>query len=170
MHTQRTLAGRMLRPGRARTKLRPAVSWAVSRLWPAVSLSCRKCVVRRTLPCRSSPRSRYKFVSQQATCRVSCRAYHVPTRPCRSACTTVSWPVLRHTQRPGYARALPAVSQGLSAVSWPLLAVSWPLQLCPAALCHDTIHCIVTQMGSNPSSLCFFFFFSLTFFFFIPTT
>ena len=32
------------------------------------------------------------------------------------------------------------------------LAVSWPLQLCPAALCHDTIHCIVTQMGSSLSN------------------
>ena len=36
--------------------------------------------------------------------------------------------------------------------------MSWPLQLCPAALCHDTIHCIVTQMGNSPSSLCNFFF------------
>ena len=26
-------------------------------------------------------------------------------------------------------------------------------------LCHDTIHCIMTQMGSSPSGLCTFFFF-----------
>ena len=46
------------------------------------------------------------------------------------------------------------------------LAVSWPLQLCLAALCHDKIHCIVTQMGSSPSSsLLSRFFFSLIFFF-----
>ena len=46
------------------------------------------------------------------------------------------------------------------------LAISWPLQLCPAALCHDTIHCIVTQMGSSLSSclLSIFFFFTSIFF------
>ena len=57
-----------------------------------------------------------------------------------------------------------------SAVSWPsnghivaqarpcrgrVLAVLWPLQLCPAAMCHDTIHCIVTQMGSSPFPISF---------------
>ena len=81
--------------------------------------------------------------------------------------------VSRHTTqavRPSRAQLVlprePAVSQAESsavswpsqAVSWPRLAVSWPLQLCPVALCHDTIHCIVTQMGNSPSSLCFFFF------------
>ena len=51
------------------------------------------------------------------------------------------------------------------------LAISWPLQLCPAALCHDTIHCIVTQMGSSLSScLLSIFFFSHQFFFLIPAT
>ena len=51
------------------------------------------------------------------------------------------------------------------------LAVSWPLQLCPTSLCHDTIHCIVTQMGSSSSSwlLSSFFFFSLIFFFICST-
>ena len=47
------------------------------------------------------------------------------------------------------------------------LAVSWPLQLCPTALCHDTIHCIMTQMGSSPSNCLlsrFFLFFSHHFF------
>ena len=45
------------------------------------------------------------------------------------------------------------------------LAVSWPLQLCPATLCHDTIHCIVTHMGSSPSSCLLSFFFFTSFFF-----
>ena len=49
------------------------------------------------------------------------------------------------------------------------LVVSWPLQLCPTALFHDTIHCIMTQMGSSPSSCCLLrnFFFHSFFFSFV---
>ena len=66
----------------------------------------------------------------------------------------------------------PAVSWHSPAISWPVSAVSWP---CPwpyrgpccmsiRALCHDTVHCIVTKckMGSSPACclhLFFYFFF-----------
>ena len=50
-------------------------------------------------------------------------------------------------------------------------AVPRPISL---ALCHNTIHCIVTQMGSSPSSgllsIFFFFFFSRKLYFFICST
>ena len=92
------------------------------------------CASRRVT---ASPRALLRVVSQPPR---SCRE---PSRPCRSACTAVSWHVSRHTQQPGYGHALPTVSQGL-------LAVSWPLQPRPAILCHDTIYCIVIHFPVEP--------------------
>ena len=62
----------------------------------------------------------------------------------------------------------PAVSQGL-------LAVSWPPAARPNPLCHNTIHCIVTQTGkwaiAHSSSYLFYnFFFTHFFFHFVPPT
>ena len=80
-----------------------------------------------------------------------------------------------------------AVSQAMLAVSWPCcgriagLVARQPSRVVAPRLrpghtspaqCHDTIHCIVTQMGSSPflvSASFFFFFFSHQIFFFIPT-
>ena len=68
------------------------------------------------------------FVSQltagKAMHACACRSPLRAGRPCSGPC----WPCRR------------AVSQGL-------LAVSWPPSARPSALCHDTIHCIVTQTG-----------------------
>ena len=50
------------------------------------------------------------------------------------------------------------------AVSWPLLPAHARLL---RALCHDTVHCIVTKckMGSSPACCLHFFFFHIIFFF-----
>ena len=109
-------------------------------------------------PTVSQPVSQYNLAAKPPSCHDT---------PIRIATQSPSSQALAHAPLT-HARG-PAVSQGLSVVSWPKHAMSWPLQQCPAALCHDTIHCIVTQMGSSPSSLCFFFFF-FSFFFLIPAT
>ena len=103
-------------------------------------------------------------------CRVARRIACLPG--CVAALARSCSGLSRDTPSGQAMRALPAMSQGLSAVSWPLLTVSWPrqvvswpLQLRPAALCHDTIHCILTQMGSSPSSCLLSRFFFSPFFF-----
>ena len=119
------------------------VSPAVS--WPRLAVSRPKVAPSATIQNVVSRPS----ASQAACARATARPY---------ARLAVSW----HMSRPYRGRSV--------AVSWPRLAVSWPLQLCPVAPCvNDTIHCIVTQMDSSPSSLCFFFsfFFSHHFFFLI---
>ena len=106
-------------------------------------------------PIVSQPVSRYNPAAKPPSCHDT---------PIRIATQSPNSQALAHA--PLTLARGPAVSQGLSFVSWPKHAMSWALQQCPAALCHDTIHCIVTQMGSSPSSLCFFF----SFFFLILAT
>ena len=94
-----------------------------SRLDQVHSVHTPMAQVARTLPCRSSPRSRYKFVLQQATCRTPCRApYRAPTRPCHSPCTSVPRPP------PGTLRP------------WCLLSLLCACSACSMpAVCHNTV-------------------------------
>ena len=119
----------------------------VSRPWPPVA----RRVVAHPVPYR-----RASCAVSQPCCAVS--------RP-KGCLTQPRYKILyRDLRQPGHARVgaiarlarRPAV---LWPVSWPYHAVSWawpgrimaPTAV-PTALCHDTIHCIVTQMGSSPSS------------------
>ena len=172
-----------------------AAPWPCRSLWSALSWPCRRCVTARTRALArlvAAPLGHDTSLYRNTTpCRAPCCACTTPYRSLYRCpyCDTNSAPshhtifVSRHSPYPGHTRTRAAACPARrSAVSWPsdgrivaqarpcrgrVLAVSWPLQLCPAALCHDTIHCIVTQMGSSPflvSFLHFFFFFSHHFF------
>ena len=133
---------------------RQALSHAVPRA------SCRRSLPRCCAPCRRasrpcrSPARPYRSTAARHV--IACIATHPTPRPCTRASLALA-------RRP--------------AMSWPVLAISWscprlyrgpvrpycgssPMHLLRAvlphqALCHNTLHCIVTQyrqMGSSPSN------------------
>ena len=153
VHTQRTMAARMVCPSYAHCA-------------PAARALC--CVVAHSVPCRRPPLGRLAAVPRAPLCAMP-RVSQLFPRPCRARIetqtSTQAARLSRYThlyrdpisQQPG-PRALalargPAVSQAMLAVSWPLL---WPCRgpvqpyrgracLAMHTLCHDTFHCIVTH-------------------------
>ena len=88
------------------------VLWSCLGRVTACGQPCCRCVAARTLPCRSSPQSRYKFVSQPSSLlRAVSRAHNAVSRAHSAvsrAHSAASWavsqlvslPLLRHKCRP----------------------------------------------------------------------
>ena len=185
MHTQLTLATRMVRPGctpcapAARTSSCRGAQWrrvvAQNRSCRRHRRSCRRCVVRS--PERSVPRvlwlppavsPLYRDIAQRLS-RASVTIRPFVSRP--------SPPIVRPLH--GH-RSLLRAGWSCRGPCWPYhgagSVVSWPSpgrvvapRLRPGhtspSQCHDTIHCIMTQMGSSPFLVSAPFFFSKFFLF-----
>ena len=166
---------------------------AVSQEPPAMSVRPRaRCVAGRVLRTVS-----FTVSSRRASCRAPPASYRgdpcavswrLP-RPCR-ACLAIqpsSWPRARTLLHALCAQAgrvmvspcrvmasLGRVVACLSGIVAAPACTARPYPGMVPLLCHDTMHCIITQpgkMGSSPFQLlhCFFFFFTQIFFF-IPAT